>query len=120
VPVRPGTRACCNAGTAHGLVRALKGFRDGHTNSGSHGDAGSVTRPRVLFLCTHNSVRSQMVEGLLRAVAVDRFEVHRAGTVATCVNPVAIRVVRRSASNAGTPSPAPVGGSPSARMSPRG
>jgi arsenate reductase len=34
-----------------------------------------------------------MAEGLLRAVAGDRFEVHSAGTVATGVNPVAIRVM---------------------------
>ena len=38
-------------------------------------------------------LRSQMAEGLLRAVAGDRFEVHSAGTVATGVNPVAIRVM---------------------------
>lgn len=45
---------------------------------------------RVLFLCTHNSARSQMAEGLLRAWAGDRFEVHSAGTEATEVRPLAI------------------------------
>jgi arsenate reductase len=47
-------------------------------------------RPTVLFLCTHNSARSQMAEGLLRAMAGDRFEVHSAGTEATVVRPEAI------------------------------
>jgi arsenate reductase (thioredoxin) len=47
-------------------------------------------RPRVLFLCTHNSARSQMAEGLLRHLARHRFEVHSAGTEATSVKPEAI------------------------------
>ncbi len=48
---------------------------------------------RVLFLCTHNSARSQMAEGFLRARAGDRFEVASAGTEATRVHPLAIRVM---------------------------
>lgn len=50
-------------------------------------------RQRVLFLCTHNAARSQMAEGLLRALAGDRFEVASAGTVATAVRPEAVRVM---------------------------
>jgi arsenate reductase len=49
-----------------------------------------LEKPRVLFLCTHNSARSQMAEGLLRALAEDQFEVHSAGTEATQVRPLAI------------------------------
>jgi arsenate reductase len=51
---------------------------------------GEVIRRRVLFLCTHNSARSQMAEGLLRHLAGDRFEVYSAGTEATSVRPEAI------------------------------
>ena len=52
-----------------------------------------MTRQRVLILCTHNSARSQMAEGLLRAMASDRFEVASAGTEATGVHPLAIRAM---------------------------
>jgi arsenate reductase (thioredoxin) len=50
-------------------------------------------KARVLFLCTHNSARSQMAEGLLRHLAADRFEAHSAGTEATHVRPLAIRAM---------------------------
>lgn len=54
----------------------------------------SSRRERVIFVCTHNSARSQMAEGLLRSMAGDRFEVLSAGTVATAVRPEAIEVMR--------------------------
>src|ERR671939_565637 len=50
-------------------------------------------RKKVLFLCTHNSARSQMAEGLLRQLASDRFETYSAGTEATGVRPQAIKVM---------------------------
>jgi arsenate reductase len=52
-----------------------------------------MDKRRVLFLCTHNSARSQMAEGLLRAMAGDRFDVASAGTEATHVRPLAIRAM---------------------------
>lgn len=52
-----------------------------------------MRRRRVLFLCTHNSARSQMAEGFLRAMAGDRFEVASAGTEATHVRPLAIHAM---------------------------
>jgi arsenate reductase len=50
-------------------------------------------RTRVLILCTGNSARSQMAEGLLRHDAGDRFDVQSAGTKPSRVRPEAIAVM---------------------------
>ena len=48
---------------------------------------------RVLFVCTHNSSRSQMAEGLLRALKGNRWEVYSAGTDPTGVHSGAVAVM---------------------------
>lgn len=53
-----------------------------------------MAKPKVLFLCTGNSCRSQMAEGLLRHLAGDRFDAVSAGTEPSTVNPLAIAAMR--------------------------
>jgi arsenate reductase (thioredoxin) len=55
--------------------------------------ATMTERERVLFVCTHNSARSQMAEGMLRAWGSERFDALSAGTEATRVRPEAIAVM---------------------------
>lgn len=52
-----------------------------------------MTKTRALFVCTHNSARSQMAEGLLRHLAGTSFEAASAGTEATRVRPEAVRAM---------------------------
>lgn len=51
-------------------------------------------KKRVLILCTGNSARSQMGEGLLRSIAGDRFEVESAGVISSFVRPPAIEAMK--------------------------
>lgn len=53
-------------------------------------------KKRILFLCTHNSCRSQMAEGLINHYLGDRFQAFSAGTEATRVNPLAIKTLSES------------------------
>jgi len=52
-----------------------------------------VSKEKVLLLCTGNSARSQMAEGLFRHEAGDRYEVNSAGTRPSAVRPEAIAVM---------------------------
>lgn len=52
-----------------------------------------MPKQSVLFICTHNSARSQMAEGLMRADLGERFESFSAGTEATMVKPLAVRAM---------------------------
>jgi arsenate reductase len=47
----------------------------------------------VLFLCTHNSARSQMAEGLLNHLRGDRYQAYSAGTEPGAVHPLAVKVL---------------------------
>ncbi len=53
-----------------------------------------MKKTSVLFLCVHNSARSQLAEGLLRAMASDRFDVFSAGSEPTRPHPFALRVLQ--------------------------
>ena len=50
-------------------------------------------RPRILFLCTGNSCRSQMAEGWAKALKGDVIEAHSAGTKPHGLNPLAVRAM---------------------------
>ena len=52
-----------------------------------------MRRKKILFICTHNSARSQMAEGLLNALYSDRFEAYSAGIEPGAVNPYAIKAM---------------------------
>ena len=55
-----------------------------------------MNKKTVLFICTQNSARSQMAEGLLRSMSGDRFEVFSAGTNPFRVNPFAIAAMKNA------------------------
>jgi arsenate reductase len=50
-------------------------------------------KTKVLFVCSHNSARSQMAEAILNHIAGDRFEAMSAGTDPGTINPLAIQVM---------------------------
>lgn len=50
-------------------------------------------KKKVLFICTYNSARSQMAEGLFRALYGDHYKSYSAGTKSSQVNPYAIKVM---------------------------
>ena len=52
-----------------------------------------MKKKKLLFLCTENSCRSQMAEGILRHLRGNEFEVESAGTRSSVVNPMAIKVM---------------------------
>jgi len=53
-----------------------------------------MKKNRVIFVCTNNSARSQMAEGILRHFHGDLYEVYSAGTEPTTVNPLAIAALK--------------------------
>jgi protein-tyrosine-phosphatase/DNA-binding transcriptional ArsR family regulator len=79
------TGASLHPGLSAGPGAASPESRPARTRSGR--------RTRVLFLCTHNSARSQMAEGILRHLGGEKVEAFSAGTQATRVHPLAIRTM---------------------------
>ncbi|MDO4456479.1 MAG: arsenate reductase ArsC [Ligilactobacillus agilis] len=53
-----------------------------------------MTKPKVAFICVHNSCRSQIAEALGKLLASEVFESYSAGTVKTALNPDAVRLMR--------------------------
>ncbi len=53
-----------------------------------------MPKRRILILCTGNSARSQMAEGLLRTLSAGTLEAHSAGTHPAGLNPLAVEVMR--------------------------
>lgn len=51
-------------------------------------------KQKVLFLCTHNSARSQMAEGLLRTLYGNHYDAYSAGLEPTNLNPYAVEVMK--------------------------
>jgi arsenate reductase len=51
-------------------------------------------KKKVLFICVHNSARSQMAEAFLNKICRDYFEAHSAGLEPGQLNPLAVRVMR--------------------------
>jgi arsenate reductase len=50
-------------------------------------------KKRALFICTHNSARSQMAEGFLNALRGDRYEAYSAGIEPSRINPYAVKAM---------------------------
>ncbi|MGC8961914.1 MAG: arsenate reductase ArsC [Candidatus Bathyarchaeia archaeon] len=50
-------------------------------------------KERVLFICTHNSARSQIAEGFLKKLYGDHYEAYSAGTNPSGLNPYAVKVM---------------------------
>ena len=55
-----------------------------------------MPKKKVLFICTHNSARSQMAEGILRALYPERYEAYSAGIEPSEINPHALKVMEET------------------------
>ncbi|MBZ0288592.1 MAG: hypothetical protein K8I30_13325, partial [Anaerolineae bacterium] len=77
-----------------GLYQAAGAALHPALGQGDFSPAPHVTASRrILFVCTHNSARSQMAEGLMRHLAGGHIDVHSAGSHPTDLHPDAIRAM---------------------------
>ena len=53
-----------------------------------------IMKQEVLFICVHNSARSQMAEAFLNDICGDHFEAHSAGLEPGTLNPMAVEAMR--------------------------
>ena len=53
-------------------------------------------RQTILFICTHNSARSQLAEGFINALWADKFQAKSAGTTPTHLHPAAVEVMKET------------------------
>lgn len=54
-----------------------------------------MRKPKVAFVCTHNSCRSQMAEAISKLKAADMFEAYSAGThIKSAINPDAVEIIK--------------------------
>jgi protein-tyrosine-phosphatase len=67
---------------------------DAVTDPGTQPQDLALPRRRILFLCTHNSARSQMAEAILRRLSAGQIEVYSAGTEPSEIHPLAIQVMQ--------------------------
>jgi arsenate reductase len=85
----------CHNGSLYDVKRsAIRKEAAKPPNNSNTEKKAAMIKPRVLFLCTANSCRSQMAEAFLRHLAADQFEVASAGARPTQLNPDAVRVMR--------------------------
>jgi arsenate reductase len=58
-----------------------------------------MAKQKVIFVCIHNSARSQMAEELLRQMAGDRFDVESAGLEPGKLNPIVVEALKEEGIN---------------------
>jgi arsenate reductase len=76
------------------MTKPLAGTKRLLLSSSSWHDRSLIMKQKVLFICTHNSARSQMAEAFLKGICGDNFEAHSAGLEPGSLNPLAVEAMR--------------------------
>jgi len=90
-----GSRRCSRGSRAYGhlLADQILIFSADRCSDLMTSEPGDLGRMKVLFLCAHNSARSQMAEGLLRSMYGNKYEAYSAGLIATSVDPRTVKAM---------------------------